>query len=428
MIDLRLIRDSPELVREAIRKKGIGEEHDVDEVLRLDAKRRELLQEVQELRARRNRLSQEIGRLKESGGSPNELVVEMREVSSRIKELDGQLRPVEERLQTLLLYIPNIPHPDAPVGPDETHNVEVDRWGEPRNFEFPPKPHWELGTSLRILDFERAAKVTGTRFTVFWNAGARLVRALISFMIDLHVREHGYAEVLPPFLVNEQAMVGTAQLPRFREDSFKVEGYDFYLVPTAEVPVTNLHRGEILEADQLPLYYVAYTACFRSEAGSYGRDTRGLIRQHQFDKVELVKVVTPETSYQELEKLVREAGEVLRRLGLPYRVVEMCTGDLGFAQTRKYDLEVWMPSYQRYVEISSCSNFEDFQARRANIRFRRSRKSRPEYVHTLNGSGVAIGRTIAALLENYQCSDGSVVIPEALRPYMQGMDRITPGD
>jgi len=324
------------------------------------------------------------------------------------------------------LVIPNIPHESVPYGERDADNVEVRRWGEPRQFDFEPKAHWDIGTRLGILDFERAAKVAGARFTVYKGAGARLERALINFMLDVHTQEHGYTEIWPPFLANADSMTGTGQLPKFAEDMFRCEGTDLYMIPTAEVPVTNLHRDEILDGDQLPIYYVAYSACFRAEAGAHGRDTRGLIRQHQFNKVELVKFVRPEDSYDELEKLVADAEDILRRLGLPYRVSMMCTADVGFAAAKKYDPEVWMPSYGRYVEISSCSNFEDFQARRANIRFRRHPKAKPEYVHTLNGSGLAVGRTLAAILENYQNEDGSVTIPEALRPYMGGMTRIEP--
>src|SRR5690606_13525945 len=343
-----------------------------------------------------------------------------------IKALEDEVRDVDARLRDLLLSIPNIPHESVPYGESEADNVEVRRWGTPREFSFEPKPHWEIGAKLGILDFERAAKIAGSRFVVYKGLGARLERALINFMIDVHVNEHGYTEIWPPYLVNAASMIGTGQLPKFAEDMFKVDGDDYYLIPTAEVPVTNLHRDEILSADELPKYYVAYSACFRAEAGSHGRDTRGLIRQHQFDKVELVKFVRPETSYEELEKLVADAEDILRRLGLPYRVTMMCTADVGFAAAKKYDPEVWMPSYGRYVEISSCSNFEDFQARRANIRYRPAPKAKPEYVHTLIGSGLALCRTLAAILENYQNEDGSVTIPEALRPYMGGLERIEP--
>ncbi|HCW51776.1 MAG TPA: serine--tRNA ligase [Clostridiales bacterium] len=424
MLDLKFIRSNPDLVREGMEKKNISA--DLDGLLEADRRWRELLGEVEELRSVRNRVSEEIAARKRAGEPADEQIAEMRKVAERIRTLEKDLREAEETVRGLLLVIPNLPHPDVPVGPDESANVERRRVGEPRAFSFSPKPHWEIGVALGILDFERAAKITGARFTVFTGAGARLVRALIDFMLDLHTSEHGYREVLPPFMVNADAMVGTGNFPKYREDVFGLKEFDYYLVPTAEVPVTNLHREEILSVEDLPLYYAAYTPCFRSEAGAAGRDTRGLIRQHQFDKVELVKFVTPETSYDELESLVENAAEVLRRLGLPYRVVEMCTGDLGFAQAKKYDIDVWMPSYNDYVEISSCSNFEDFQARRANIRFRRTPRGRPEFVHTLNGSGLAVGRCLAAILENYQEEDGSVTVPEVLRPYAGGLKSIEP--
>lgn len=424
MLDLKLIRTNPDLVREALRRRH--EEAPLEALLAQDEERRRLLAEVESLKAARNRTSEEIAARKKRGEETGDLIARMRQVSDRIQELDAKVRMVEEQIHTLLLAIPNLPHPSVPEGRDERDNVEIRRWGEPRRFDFEPLPHWELGARLGLLEFERAAKISGARFAVFTGLGARLLRALANFMLDLHVNEHGYREVFPPFLVNSASMTGTGQLPKFAEDAFKVDGQDLWLIPTAEVPVTNLHRDEILDAKDLPIYYVGYSSCFRSEAGSYGRDTRGLIRMHQFEKVELVKFVRPETSYEELEKLVHDAEDVLQRLGLPYRVLLMCTGDLGFAQTKKYDPEVWMPSYGRYVEISSCSNFEDFQARRANIRFRPQPGARPEYVHTLNGSGLAIGRTLAALLENYQQADGSVVIPEPLRPYMGGLEMIRP--
>lgn len=348
----------------------------------------------------------------------------MKELSDKIKELDDELAKVEEEIEYLLLRIPNIPNKDVPKGDTDEDNVEVRRWGEPRKFEFEPKAHWDIGVNLGILDFETASKVTGARFTFYKGLGARLERALINFFLDLHTEKHGYTEVFPPFMVNRKSMTGTGQLPKFEEDAFKVSDFDYFLIPTAEVPVTNMHMNEVLDGSKLPLKYAAYSACFRSEAGSAGRDTRGLIRQHQFNKVELVKFADPEKSYEELESLTRDAEEVLQLLGLPYRVVLICSGDLGFTAAKKYDIEVWMPSYGRYVEISSCSNFEDFQARRANIRFKRDPKSKPEYVHTLNGSGVAVGRTVAAILENYQQEDGSVIVPEILRPYMGGIDII----
>lgn len=423
MIDLKLVRTNPEIVREALVKRG-EDTAVLDQIGQLDEGRRDLLYKVEQLKSLRNSTSEKIGQLKKAGKNPQDLVEHMRNVGEEIKELDSQVRQVEEKIEELLLGIPNIPHPSVPLGKDDSENVEVSRWGEVREFGFQPLAHWDLGTNLGILDFERAAKITGARFTAYKGLGARLERAVMNFMLDLHTTEHGYTEVFPPFLVNRDSMIGTGQLPKFAEDMFKCEGLDYYLIPTAEVPVTNLHRGEILDGELLPLYYAAYTACFRAEAGSAGRDTRGLIRQHQFNKVELVKFVKPETSYEELDKLVNNASEVLRRLGLPYRLTMMCTGDVGFAAAKKFDLEVWLPSYDRYVEISSCSNFEDFQARRAQIRFRRELGAKPELVHTLNGSGLAVGRTVAAILENYQNEDGSITIPEALRPYMGGISKI----
>ncbi|MDI3299667.1 MAG: serine--tRNA ligase [Bacillota bacterium] len=425
MLDLRWVREHPEEVRAGMRAKGV-EEAPLDELLAADRRWREALAELERLRATRNRVSEEIGRRRRSGDPAGELVAEMRGVGERIKELEAQVREEEARIEEALLAIPNLPAPDVPPGPDESANVELRRVGEPRRFDFEPLPHWELGVRLGILDFERAGKISGSRFAVYKGAGARLVRALIQFMLDLHTERHGYSEVYPPFLVNGASMTGTGQLPKFAEDAFKVEGRDLWLVPTAEVPVTNLYRDEILDGAHLPIKHCAYTACFRSEAGAAGRDTRGLIRQHEFDKVELVKFVAPESSEAELWSLIRDAEEVLEVLGLPYREFQMCTGDLGFTAAKKIDLEVWMPSYGRYVEISSCSNFTDFQARRANIRFRRTPESRAELVHTLNGSGLAVGRTFAAILENFQEADGSVTLPEALRPYMRGIDRILP--
>ena len=427
MLDLKFVRAHPDVVRQALRRRG-EPEGQLDDLLETDRLWRQTQSRLDELRALRRSRSEAIGRLRREGdhARAEAQAAEVRELGERLRELEQQARELEQRLQDMLLRLPNIPHPSVPEGASEADNVEVRRWGEPRRFAFDPKPHWELGEQLGILDFQRAAKVAGARFCVSKGAGARLERALINFMLDVHTQEHGYVEVFPPFLVNRQSMVGTAQLPKFAEDMFKCEGAELYLIPTAEVPVTNLHRDEVLEASQLPLKYVAYSACFRAEAGAYGRDTRGLIRQHQFNKVELVKFVLPETSYDELESLVEDACDILRRLELPYRVVQMCTADVGFAAAKKYDPEVWMPSYGRYVEISSCSNFEDFQARRANIRFRREPGARPEFVHTLNGSGLAVGRTVAAILENYQNEDGSVTIPEALRPYMGGLARIGP--
>lgn len=423
MLDIKLVRNNPELIREAVKKRG--EEIDLDGFLKLDEKRRELLYEVEQLKSQRNTVSQEIGRLKQQGLDAEDKILLMREVSQKIKDMDEEIKEVEKEIGEFLLTIPNIPHETVPVGESEEDNVEVRRWGEPRKFDFEAKAHWDIGEDLGILDFGAASKMTGSRFALYKGLGARLERALINFMLDLHITEHGYKEIFPPFIVHRNSMIGTGQLPKFEEDAFKLyNNTDYFLIPTAEVPVTNLHREEILDGNRLPLYYVAYSACFRSEAGSHGRDTRGLIRQHQFNKVELVKFVEPETSYDELEKLVNNAEEVLRRLKLPYRVVLMCTADLGFTAAKKYDLEVWMPSYNRYVEISSCSNFEDFQARRADIKYRPDNKSKARYVHTLNGSGLAVGRTVAAILENYQQKDGSVIIPEVIRPYMGGIEKI----
>ena len=390
---------------------------DVTELLETDAKRRELLQQVEAMKAERNAVSSEIPKLKKQGVDVTDKLAEMKQLADRIKELDSTVSGLDARLEELLMAVPNIPHESVPEGADDKENVEVRRWSAPREFGFEPKAHWDIGEDLGILDFASAGKITGARFTVYRGLGARLERAIISYYLDVHT-DNGYTEILPPYMVNRASMTGTGQLPKFEEDAFKVAGTDYFLIPTAEVPVTNLHRGEILDGDQLPIKYCAYSACFRSEAGSAGRDTRGLIRQHQFNKVELVKFVAPETSYDELEKLTNDAEKVLQGLGLPYRVVCLSTGDIGFSSAKTYDIEVWMPSYGRYVEISSCSNFEDFQARRAQIRFRRDRNSKPELVHTLNGSGVAIGRTVAAILENYQNEDGSVTVPEALRPYM----------
>ena len=424
MLDPKLARARPELIETALRSRSI--EGGLDEFIRLDQERRALQVKADELKNMRNRASAQIGQMKKEGQSTEELQKQIREVGGQIKDLDEEMKQLDTRLEQILLTLPNIPHQSVPVGEDENDNVEVRRWGEPREFDFQPQPHWDLGPALDILDFERAIKLSGARFTVYKGLGARLERALINIMLDLHVNKHGYTEILPPFMVTGSCMVGTGQLPKFGEDMLKLEGRDLYLVPTAEVPLTNLYREEILTADQLPLYLTAYTACFRAEAGSHGRDTRGIIRQHQFNKVELVKLVIPEQSYEELEKLTRDAEEVLQLLGLPYRVVNLSTGDLGFSAAKTYDLEVWLPGYQDYKEISSCSNCEDFQARRANIRYRPDAKARPQYVHTLNGSGIAVGRTVAAILENYQEADGSVVIPEALRPYMGGI-KVIPG-
>lgn len=422
MFDIKLLRENFLEVKKRLEHRG-EDLSDLDHFQEIDRKRRELIIESEQLKNKRNEVSKQIAQLKREKKDAEHYIEEMRKVGERIKELDEELAVVEQRLNQLLLSIPNLPHPSVPVGESEDDNVEIRRWGEIPEFPFEPKPHWEIAANLGILDFERAAKVAGSRFVFYKGLGAKLERALINFMLDLHIEEHGYEEILPPYLVNRASLTGTGQLPKFEEDAFLVEKEDYFLIPTAEVPVTNFHRDEILNGDDLPLNYVAYSACFRSEAGSAGRDTRGLIRLHQFNKVELVKFVKPEDSYEELEKLTNHAERVLQLLGLPYRVMNMCTADLGFTAAKKYDIEVWLPSYQTYREISSCSNFEAFQARRANIRFRREPKAKPEHVHTLNGSGLAIGRTVAAILENYQQEDGSVVIPEVLRPYF-GKDKI----
>ena len=416
MLDIKRIRRNPEELKEAMRKRR-NKGADVSELLALDEKRRGLLGKVEAMKAERNAVSSEIPKLKKEGVDVTEKLAAMKTLADDIKALDAEIAAIDVKLDELIMSVPNIPHESVPEGADDKENVEVRRWSTPREFGFEPKAHWDIGEDLKILDFAAAGKITGARFTVYRGLGARLERAIISYFLDTHT-ENGYFEILPPYMVNRASMTGTGQLPKFEEDAFKVAGTDYFLIPTAEVPVTNLHRGEILEGDDLPIKYCAYSACFRSEAGSAGRDTRGLIRQHQFNKVELVKFVKPETSYDELEKLTNDAEKVLQGLGLPYRVVCLSTGDIGFSSAKTYDIEVWMPSYGRYVEISSCSNFEDFQARRAQIRFRRDKKSKPELVHTLNGSGVAIGRTVAAILENYQNEDGSVTVPEALRPYM----------
>jgi len=423
MLDLRFLRENVSFVREKMAQRGV--EVDLEGILRLDKERRELIQQVEAMRNRRNQFSDEISRRKRQGEDAEELIAEMRALSQSLKEMEAQLREKEEELRKLLLTVPNIPHSSVPVGEDSEDNVEVRKWGEPPSFPFTPRPHWEIGEELGILDFQRGAKLAGARFVLYRGLGALLERALINFMLDLHIKEHGYKEVLPPFIVNRNSMIGTGQLPKFEEDLFKIEGMEYYLIPTAEVPVTNIHRDEILDEEDLPLRYVSYTPCFRKEAGSYGKDTRGIVRQHQFNKVELVKFAHPETSYEELETLLQDAEEVLKRLGIHYRVVTLCTGDLGFAASKTYDIEVWLPSQGEYKEISSCSNFEDFQARRANIRFRRRGKKGTEFVHTLNGSGLAVGRTVVAILENYQQEDGSVLVPEALRPYMGGIERIS---
>jgi seryl-tRNA synthetase len=424
MLDMKYLRSNFTEVKERLKFRG-EDMSAFEDFEALDQKRRELLGQTEELKSRRNSVSQEVARLKKEKQDANSLIVEMREVGEKIKALDTELRETEENLESLLLNMPNIPHESVPAGESEDDNVEVRRHGDIRAFNFEVKPHWDVATNLDILDFERAGKVTGSRFTFYKGAGSKLERALISFMLDLHTEKHGYTEMMPPYMVNRASMTGTGQLPKFEEDAFRIEAEDYFLIPTAEVPVTNYHRDEILNGDDLPISYAAYSANFRSEAGSAGRDTRGLIRQHQFNKVEMVRFVKPEDSYSELEKLTGHAEKVLQLLGLPYRVLNMCSADLGFTAAKKYDIEVWLPSYDTYREISSCSNFEGFQARRANIRFRREKTGKPEHVHTLNGSGLAIGRTFAAIIENYQQEDGSVIIPEVLRPYMGGKERIT---
>jgi len=425
MLDLKFVRRNPEVVQDALKRRGY--DLVVDELLKTDGLWREKLVTLEQLKNRRNAVSEEIGRLKAAGCDDAALIAEMRAVGSRIKELEAVVRGLEEKIQDCLLGIPNIPHPSVPFGRDAGENPEISRWGTPRDFTFTPRPHWEIGENNHILDFERGSRVAGARFAFYRGAGAALERAVISFMLDLHTREHGYTELFPPFLVNAASMTGTGQLPKFAEEMFKVEAKDYYLIPTAEVPVTNYHRDEILDGGALPLRYAAYSACFRAEAGAAGKDTRGLIRQHQFNKVELVKFCRPEQSEEELEKLLRDAEEVLRRLELPYRVIVLCTGDMGFAAAKTYDIEVWFPSFGEYKEISSCSNFTDFQARRANIRYRSQPRAKAEFVHTLNGSGLAVGRTVAALLENYQAEDGSVFVPQVLRPYLGGLERISRG-
>jgi seryl-tRNA synthetase len=423
MLEAKYIREHMDEVKEklALRDPTIN----LDKFLCIDEERRKAIQEWEKLRALQKKVSDEVSKKKREGMDASELIAEMKKVSQELKRLDGVVEEKEGALEDLLLIIPNLPHDSVPKGKDSLDNVEVRKWGEIPKFDFEPKPHWDLGEELGILDFKTGAKIAGARFTLYWDLGAKLERALINFMLDLHTGEHGYREVLPPFMVNRFTMTGTGQLPKFEEELFKVEGTDYFLIPTAEVPVTNIHQDEVLEEEVLPLYYTAYTPCFRKEAGSYGKDTRGLIRQHQFNKVELVKFTKPENSYDELEKLLSDAEEVLKRLKLPYRVVNLCTGDLGFSASKTYDIEVWLPGQNTFKEISSCSNFEDFQARRAKIRYRISGKSKTEYVHTLNGSGLAVGRTLVAILENYQQADGSVIIPEVLRPYLNGVERIT---
>ena len=424
MLDIKRIRENLEDIKKAMDRRG-EKEFDLDAVVELDDQRRELLKEVEALKSEMNIEQKKIPQLMKEGKKEEAEAekVKLKELSEKIKGLDEKVKKVQEELQYRLLRIPNEQNVNVPQGDTDEDNVEIRKWGEPKQFDFDFKAHWDIGTNLGILDFETGAKITGSRFTLYKDKGARLERSLVNFFLNTHTDKNGYTEILPPFMANRDSFVGTGQLPKFAEDMFKIEGLDYFLIPTAEVPVTNIHRDEIVSGDKLPIKYCAYTPCFRSEAGSAGRDTRGLVRQHQFNKVELVKFVKPEESYEELEKLTNDAEMMLQMLGLPYRVVKICTGDLGFTAAFKYDLEVWMPSYNRYVEISSCSNFEDFQARRAGIRFRRDKNSKAEYCHTLNGSGLAVGRTVAAILENYQQADGSVVVPEVLRPYM-GMDVI----
>ena len=424
MLDIKRIRENLEDIKKAMDRRG-EKEFDLDAVVELDDQRRELLKEVEVLKNEMNVEQKKIPQLMKEGKKEEAEAekVKLKELSEKIKGLDEKVKKVQEELQYRLLRIPNVPNVNVPQGDTDEDNVEIRKWGEPKQFDFDFKAHWDIGTNLGILDFETGAKITGSRFTLYKDKGARLERSLVNFFLNTHTDKNGYTEILPPFMANRDSFVGTGQLPKFAEDMFKIEGLDYFLIPTAEVPVTNIHRDEIVSGDKLPIKYCAYTPCFRSEAGSAGRDTRGLVRQHQFNKVELVKFVKPEESYEELEKLTNDAEMMLQMLGLPYRVVKICTGDLGFTAAFKYDLEVWMPSYNRYVEISSCSNFEDFQARRAGIRFRRDKNSKAEYCHTLNGSGLAVGRTVAAILENYQQADGSVEVPEVLRPYM-GMDVI----
>lgn len=422
MLEIKFVRQNLEHIEKSLENRG--ETLDLESFKQFDTKRKALLLEIEDLRHRRNVVTEQIAAMKKNKEDADDLVAEMRDVGDKIKALDYHFSENEDKINQILFGIPNIPHQSVPIGKDSSENPVINKEGAVPDFDFEPQPHWILGEKLKIFDFEAAAKITGTRFPLYLGAGARLERALINFMLDIHTTEHGYKEILPPFIVNRDSMTGTGQLPKFEEDLFKLEGWDYFLVPTAEVPVTNIHKGEVLDEEVLPILYTAYTPCFRSEAGSYGKDTRGLIRQHQFNKVELVKFATPETSYDELETLLNNAETILKYLEIPYQVINLCTGDLGFSAAKTYDIEVWMPAQGVYREISSCSNFESFQARRANIRFKRKGKKGTELVHTLNGSGLAVGRTVAALLENYQQADGSVLIPKALRPYMGGMEKI----
>lgn len=421
MLDIKILRTEPDRIREALKNRN--SDLDITPAIELDVKRRALLTDAEQKKAKQNEITKQIPAMKKEGKNTDEIFAQMRELSDEIKEDDAEISKIDEELRNFMLRIPNIPNAEVPVGADDSENVEIRRYSEPRKFDFEPKAHWDLGVDLDILDFDRGAKIAGSRFTVYKGLGARLERAVIQFFLNTHTEESGYTEIFPPYMVNRASMTGTGQLPKFEEDAFKVTNNGYFLIPTAEVPVTNLHRDEILDFDKLPIKYCAYSACFRAEAGSAGRDTRGLIRQHQFNKVELVKFADPEKSYEELESLTNDAEKLLQKLGIPYRVVCLSTGDLGFSSAKTYDIEVWMPSYNRYVEISSCSNFEDYQARRANIRFKKDAKSKAQFVHTLNGSGLAVGRTVAAILENYQNEDGTVTIPEVLVPYM-GTEKI----
>ena len=422
MLEIKFVRQNLQQIEKSLENRG--ETADLESFKHCDTQRKSLLLEIEDLRYRRNVVSEEIAAMKRNKEDTDDLVAEMRQVADKIKELDQHLSDNEDKINHILFRIPNLPHHSVPIGKDSSENPVINKVGTVPIFDFEPQPHWILGEKLKIFDFETASKITGARFPLYLGAGARLERALINFMLDIHTTKHGYKEILPPFIVNRDSMTGTGQLPKFEEDLFKLQGWDYFLVPTAEVPVTNIHKGEILDEEVLPILYTAYTPCFRSEAGSYGKDTRGLIRQHQFNKVELVKFTKPETSYDELETLLNNAEAILNYLEIPYQVINLCTGDLGFSAAKTYDIEVWMPAQGVYREISSCSNFESFQARRANIRFKRKGKKGTELVHTLNGSGLAVGRTVAALLENYQQADGSVLIPEALRPYMGGVEKI----
>jgi len=422
MLDIKRIRNNPEEVEKLLKKRNPA--LSLNKILKLDKVRREKLVETENMKAEQNKVSKQVPQLRKEGKNVTQILHEMKDLVEKINILDSDIKNLDVKIEEELLSIPNTPNAEIPVGISDEDNKEVRKWGEPRKFDFELKAHWDLGVDLGILDFERATKITGTRFTMFKGLGARLERAITSYMLDKHTLDHGFTEIAPPYIVNRESMIGTGQLPKFEEDMFKLNQKDYYLIPTAEVPVTNIYRNEVLDEEQLPLYMTAYTPCFRAEAGSAGRDTRGLIRNHQFDKVEMVMYTTPEESYNQLEILTGFAEEILKGLSLPYRVVELCTGDIGFSSAKTYDLEVWMPSYNRYVEISSCSNFEDFQSRRANIKYRPENKGKLKFIHTLNGSGLAVGRTFAAVLENYQNEDGTIAIPEALRPYMRGMEKI----